>query len=42
MGNARLDEFKQESRQAGETSATSDVWVIPLQWQRARGTKESC
>jgi len=30
MRNARLDELKLESRQAGETSATSDTRMIPL------------
>ena len=30
MRNAELDGYKQESRQAGETSTTSDMWMIPL------------
>ena len=31
MRNARLD--KLESRQVGETSTTSDMWMIPLSWE---------
>ena len=30
MRNARMDEFQLESRLAGETSTTSDIWMIPL------------
>jgi len=30
MRNARLDDYKPESRQAGEASTTSDKWMIPL------------
>ena len=32
--------YKQESRQAGETSTTSDMWMIPLQCRKQRETKE--
>ena len=30
MRNARMDEFQLESRLRGETSTTSDIWMIPL------------
>ena len=30
MRNARMDEFQLESRLTGETSTTSDIWMIPL------------
>ena len=30
MRNARMDEFQLESRLTGETSTTSDIWIIPL------------
>ena len=32
--------YKLESRQVGETSTTSDMWMISVYWQRARGTEE--
>ena len=30
MRNARMDAFQLESRLTGETSTTSDIWMIPL------------
>ena len=33
--------YKLESRQVGETSTTSDMQMISVYWQRARGTEES-
>ena len=36
MQNARLDESKLESRLTGEISTTSDLQMIPLQWQKAK------
>ena len=30
MRNARMDDFQLESRLTGETSTTSDIWMIPL------------
>ena len=33
--------YKLESRLLGEIPATSDMQMIPLQWQKMTGTKES-
>ena len=36
MQNARLDKAQLESRLLGEVSITSDMWMIPPLWQKAR------
>ena len=36
MQNARLDKAQLESRLLGEVSITSDMWMIPPLWQKAK------
>lgn len=34
--NAGLDESKLDSRLLGEVATTSDMWMIPPQWQKVK------
>ena len=36
MINARLDVLQDGIKLAGEISTTSDMWMIPLYWQKAK------
>ena len=36
MWNARLDEAQAEIKMRGEISITSDMWMTPLWWQKAK------
>ena len=40
MQNARLDDFKLESRMQGEITITSDMQMTPPHGRKQRGTKE--
>ena len=40
MRNAGWMSYQLESRQAGETSTTSNMWALPSNGRKQRGTKE--
>ena len=36
MRNVRLDELQARIKWVGETSTTSDMWMIPPEWQKVK------